>query len=262
MTDELQRAWEERARAAASWREGDAIGPVLEALALSVALEVTGALPDTSRRAREDLRRVGQRALLHAGAERRDDEDEEEALRIAITLARDGLRALASRAPDPEPAPRSSNAAAEPSPRDVARLLSGRLDPYDAASIARRIRASSRAREELAWALRTAAGVDTTRAPVMLAAADGEAMRDPASGRRVAQVDDPRTGAALVEVYTFDDGQLAAYATSDAALRLEGQGLRTTSMQPGYWSGHVDGDGALAIALFVGEERFDLRVTR
>ncbi|AKF04866.1 hypothetical protein [Sandaracinus amylolyticus] len=257
MTDELQRAWEERARTAAAWREGDAIGPVLEALALSVALEVTGALPDTSRRAREDLRRVGQRALLHAGAERRDDEDEEEALRIALTLARDGLRALAGRAPDPEAAPRS-----EPSPRDVSRLLSGRLDPFEAASIARRIRASARAREELAWALRTSARPDGTRAPLVLAAADGEPMRDPASGRRVAQVEDARTGAARVEVYAFDDGQLAAYATTDAPLRLEGVGLRTTSMQPGYWSGHAEGEGELAIALFVGEERFDLHVER
>lgn len=263
----LEAAWQHHARAALQWRDGEPIAPVLDALALSAGLEAIGALGDVPRRAREDLLRVGRRALLHAAqappvssgaaseGEGGDDEEElAEAHRIAVALARDGLRALAGSAPE-EAARSTPVRRGRPTPREIARLVSGDVDPYEAATIARAVRVSPEARAELAWALRRARG--HAEAPVrMLAAADGELMRDPASGRRIAVVCDPASGEVVVEVYVFAGAALAAYGVDDAALRVEAPGVRTEAMQPGYWAGAIEGavvEGERELTIHVGD---------
>jgi hypothetical protein len=254
MSGELRKMWTEAARSALGWREGEPIAPVLEALALSVALELMGELPAMPAKLREELRRIGQRALLHAGAEPPDDEDAEDALRLAVALARDGLRALAGRAPDAEPA------GPPPSPREIARLLGGRVDAFQAAWIARRARASEAAREEIAWAMRRRRAAGAT--PVRLAAADGEALRDPAEGQRIATIVDPRTGAEVAEAYAFPNGTIAVYADSGAVVRLESEAVCTEIMQPGYWLGRRVGEsaeGPIEGTLHVGDNAYPFR---
>lgn len=261
MIEELSNAWKDKARAAIAWREDEPLEPVLEALALSVAVEITGDLASLPSSTRDELRRVGQRALLHVGtlfaapgSSGADAEEVEEGMRIAIALARDGLRALAGRPAEREPE------RAPPAPREIARLLEGRLDAYEAASIARRIRASPSAREELAWSLRRrAAGGEE---PVRLAAAEGDEMRDPATGRRLlALLDDERAErAVLAEIFVFSDRLIAVYASSGAPVRVEGEGLRTEAMQPGYWAGRHEGEGAVEGVVHVGDARKRFRV--
>lgn len=269
---DLSRAWEEKARAALGWREEDPLEPVLEALALSVAVEITGDLAELPPSLRDELRRLGQRALLHVGglfgrASSDADEDAQEALRIAVALARDGLRALSGRAPDEEPE------RPPPSGREIARLLAGRLDAYEAASIARRVRASPSARDELAWALRRQRGADDRdpaaevprldapiAATTRLAAAEGEEMRDPASGRRLSALIDPGTGVQLAELFAFSGRVLAVYAASGEPVRVEGEGLRTETMQPGYWAGRHEGGGAVQGVAHVGDLAQPFRV--
>jgi hypothetical protein len=254
---DLAAAWQHKARAAIAWREHEPLGPVLEALAFSVVVEITGDLAELPPSLRNDLRKVGQRALLQAGAlfhdvagpggdaSAEEAEDAREAMRIAVAIARDGLRALSGRPPEREPE------RPPPSAREIARLLGGRLDVYEAASIARRIRASPSARDELAWALRRRRG-GAGEAPLRLAAAEGAEMRDPAGGRRLAVLVDPGTGEQLAEIFGFEGRVLAVYASSGEPVRVEGEGLRTETMQPGYWAGRYEGEGAIEGVAHVG----------
>ncbi|MDQ3035897.1 MAG: hypothetical protein M3Y87_26070 [Myxococcota bacterium] len=284
MIEELSRAWDEKARVALEWREGQPLEPVLEALALSVAVETTGDLAELPPSLRADLRRLGQRALLHVGAiigadvsSGADAEDAQEAMKIAVALARDGLRALSGRPPEP---PEVEPEAPAPSAREIARLVGGRADAYESASIARRIRASSSAREELAWAIRRAAasderergtdavrdvragagGTDDRGAHDRLAAAEGEEMRDPSEGRRIVALHDVASGALLAEVFAFSDRVIAVYASSGDPVRVEGPGLRTETMQPGYWAGRHEGEGAIEAIAHVGDARQSFRL--
>jgi hypothetical protein len=252
MDDGMVDRWGAAARDAAVWKEGEPIGRVLEALAGAVALEVLGELGRVPSAVRDELRKIGQRALLHVGAEktrREASEEDEDALPIAVELARDGLRALAGRAPEPV------EAGSPPSPRDVARLLGGRIDWLEAAAIARRVRSSEPARRELAWALRMRHPADEPR--VRLAAADGVAMRDPGEGRAIATALDPETGAIVAEAYAFAGGAVAVYSESGEPLRVEGEGVRTEVMQAGYWSGtagtQIEG------VLWVGDRSIEIR---
>ena len=235
--------WSSKARAAIAWKAGEPLAPVVEALAFSTVLEVTGELEGMPGSLRDELRRIGQRALLHAGAERREGEDGEEALRLAFDLARDGLRALCQKPPEPARPARVS-------PRDLARMLGGRCDPLEAAGIARRVRGSEEGRQALAWALR----LEQPEVRIRLAAQSGSAMRDPSAGTLLSTLVDPETGAPVAEVFAFEGGALAAYSGSGAALRLEGPGLRTESMQFGYWQGRWEGGGeAIEGTLHLGE---------
>ena len=263
-------AWEVRARAAIGWREGDALEPVLEALALSAALEVTGDLAEMPPSLRDGLRRVGQRAMLHLSAavggapagSSGEDGSREEGLRMAAVLARDGLRALGRLAREREVA------GDPPSPRDLARLIAGTAEPFEAAAIARRARASDQARRELAWALRMRRGEE--QVAVRLAAADGEPMRDPSAGRRLATIREGAEGDAIAEVFAFGGGALAVYAASGEPVRLEAPGVRTDAMQAGYWAGSREagrveepgaGPSAIEGTLHVGTRRFVVSVT-
>ncbi|MCC6877699.1 MAG: hypothetical protein IT378_25545, partial [Sandaracinaceae bacterium] len=142
----LIESWEQHAQAAQAWEPGRELEPVLGALALTVALELTGELGRVARAEREALKRVGQRALLHVGAT--DDEDELEALRLSAALARDGLRALSGR-PPADGAPSGLPVPAE----ELVRLAEGRLDGLSAGALAIRIRRDPRARAELSLLL-------------------------------------------------------------------------------------------------------------
>lgn len=282
MIEELSRAWQQKARAALAWREGQPLEPVLEALALTVAVELSGDLAEQSPSMRDELRRLGQRALLHVGtllaADARssgeDAEDVEHAMRLAVTLARDGLRALSGRAPEGEPASSSSaSSPAERAPaataREIARLVGGRLDAYEAATVAWRIRASASAREELTWAMRQAVDEPSDAARegrggsderVRLAAAEGEEMRDPSAGRKLRALLDPTSGALVAEVFAFADRAIAVYASSGDPVRVEGPGLRTDAMQAGYWAGRHEGAGAVDAVAHVGDARHAFRL--
>ncbi len=314
-TEHRTAAWETRARPVLSWRDGEPVLPVLEALALAVALETTGDLPLVPQRLRDGVRAVGRRALLQSAlrpSERRpsthgpsapptpiaaasipaasipsmagvdarshatagagpaevpsseyDESDEAlEAHQLAVALARDGLRALSGLPCPAEPPGRP------PSARELARLIDGEAEPFEAASIARRVRRSPRAQAELGWALRLDRP-DASKS-VRLAAEDGDAMRDPALGRVVSVVLDPDDGSSVAEVVAFADGRFAVYAEHGRPIRVEGRALRTESMQSGYWLGREaraeDGDPSssetLEGVLLMEGRAFPLRLPR
>lgn len=269
MIDALARLWEEKARVAValgepSFGEGS-FEPIFEALAVSVALELTGELAAVSPKLKEELRRAGQRALLQVGAalgagppgeDPEDAEERDEAMRLAVELARDGLRALQGKKPQDAPNERIASAAL-PTPAEIARFSRGEVEPYEAAFIARQIRGSTRAQRELAWL----SSRGHTEIEVRLAAKASEGMRDPESGTRLHSLSHPSTGAPWVEIYAFSDGALAAYASTSEPVRVEGEGLRTEAMQVGYWSGHHDGRELIEATVHVADmsERFCVR---
>jgi hypothetical protein len=231
MTDALIGEWRRQLERAADWEAGHDPEPVLEALALSVALELTGDLGRVPTAERERLRKVGQRALLHVGAGR-DDEDELEALRMAAAIARDGLRALGRR-----PLPTEDEVAdvrVLVPPGDLVRLLQGRLDGFAAGSLAMRVRRSAEAKAELA-ALRRLSAPEEARS-WQLAAADAAAVRDPAEGRVVGTLEALGAEAVLFE---GSPRRLAVYAEDPQPLRLLAPELTTEDVREGYWIGRV-----------------------
>lgn len=250
-SDRQAARWSASARAAITWRQGEPVEPVLEALALSVALEAVGVLAEVSQELRAELRRVGQRAMLYLSAEI-DHAADEEALRVAASLARHGLRALSG-----EPVPLGGSAEV-PSPRELARLIAGTAEPFEAASIALRARGSDQGRRELAWAQRIR-GAEPAR--VRLAAADGEPMRDPASGRLLARFGEgDEAGEPAAEIYGFGDGRIAIYTASAVPVRLEAPGACTDAMQPGYWAGRAQ--SPITGTLHVGERAIAIHLPR
>jgi hypothetical protein len=271
MIEALAHLWEDKARAALAFKElaskelasKEELEPILEALALSVALELTGDLAEVSSTLREQLRQLGQRTLLHVGAhfggnlpgEDPDEaEEREEAMRLAIDLARDGLRALSGRpAQDAK-----TDGGSLPTTAEIARFISANVEPYEAAFIAQRIRVSSRAREELTWLLNR--GREEIK--VKLAAKASETMRDPGTGTRLYALVHPVSGASLAEIFGFPDRILAAYASSAELVRVEGEGVLTDTMQVGYWAGRHDGRQIIEGTMHVGDvsERFRIRV--
>ncbi|MEQ8459682.1 MAG: hypothetical protein RLO52_28110 [Sandaracinaceae bacterium] len=259
MTDALIRGWRTRAERAASWAPGADPEPVLEALAMSVALELTGALAAVPSAERDALRKTGQRALLNVGG--RDlDEDELEALRMSAAIARDGLRALSGRPLPREEAPRRDARPTLPV-SDLRRLIEGELDGFAAGALAMRARRSDVALREVRAMLSLAAGHSqrasgATGRTLSLAAAEAARVLDPAAGRTVGALDDIGAEAVLFEgpVDPDIDRRLAVYAEDAAPLRLVGEGLTTEDVREGYWIGLVaDGVETLEAVLHVGE---------
>lgn len=236
--------WKRLADEAVGWRSGDDPEAVLEALACTVALELTGDLGRVPGDARDTLRKVGQRALLHLGGQERDEE-ELEALRMCASIARDGLRALSGR-PRPEE-PEASTRVTIP-PGDLTRLLAGGLDGFAAGSLAMRVRRSEAARAELRALRALSRPVERT---LSLAAADAAAVLDPAAGRPVGTLDALGAEAVLFE---GPPRRLAVYAEDPAALRLVADELTTEDVREGYWIGRVaEGVTRLEATLHVGE---------
>lgn len=240
MTERLIRRWRDDARRATEWRTGDDPEPVLDVLALTVALELTGDLGRIARDERDALRKVGQLAMLQLGGADRD-EDELEALRMCAAIARDGLRALGGRPLPEEPSAREDVRVIVP-PSDLTRLLRGELDGFAAGALAMRVRRSASALAELGTLRRLAAPASAET--IALAAAEAAAVLDPAGGRFLGA--HPVLG---VEAYLFEGAagvRLALYAEDPDALRLVAPELTTEDVREGYWIGRVAG-GARAI---------------
>lgn len=206
---------------------------IFEVLAMTVAVEVVGELSRVPAGTRESLRRVGSRALLQIGtllSAEGSDEDEEraEAVRLVGPYARDGLRALAGKEP---PAPRRDDAVVLDA--ELVGLLRGSFDGLRLAEIAWRVRESTEARRALALLERLGSDAQEERArPRLRLAADGAAtMRDPGSGRRIAEL---TVAGHAIELHRFEDGAIAAYAASAVLLRLGGEHVAPRVSRPGY----------------------------
>lgn len=265
MNDALIKQWRELAAQARQWQAGGDPAPVLEALALSVALELTGDLAAVPPGERDALRKIGQRALLFVGAPVLADpgtgagldEDDLEALRLSAAIARDGLHALSSRpppvaerraAPREEKAPGASAVRWTIPPGDLVRLLGGQLDGLAAGSLAMRIRRSDQALGELEALARLSRPEER---PLALAAADPAAVLDPATGRAIGTLPDLGAEAVLFE---GAPRRLAVYSEDPHPLRLVAPELTTEDVREGYWIGRVE-EGATRIeaTLYVGD---------
>jgi hypothetical protein len=220
---------------------------------MTVALEVVGELSRVSASTRESLRRVGSRALLQIGTLLASDGDEDderaEAVRLVGPYARDGLRALAGKEP---PAPRRDDAVVLDD--ELVGLLRGTFDGLRSAEIAWRVRESTEARRALALLERLGSDAEPARGrPRLRLAADGAAtMRDPSTGRRIAEL---TVAGHAIELHRFDDGTIAAYAASAVLLRLGGDHVAPRVSRPGYAEAAlvIDPDaGAVQIELDVG----------
>lgn len=247
MTERLIQKWRDDARRATQWRSGDDAEPVLEALALTVALELTGDLGRVAREERDALRKVGQLAMLQLGGPDRD-EDELEALRMCAAIARDGLRALGGRPLPDEPAIEGDVRVIIP-PSDLTRMLGGQLDGFAAGALAMRVRRSEAALAELSTLIRLAAPAGEEK--IALAAAEAAAVLDPAGGRLLGT--HPTLG---VEAYLFEGSELrlALYAEEPDPLRLVAPELTTEDVREGYWIGRVaDGVRRIEATLHVGD---------
>ncbi|MCB9597357.1 MAG: hypothetical protein H6719_31825 [Sandaracinaceae bacterium] len=246
MTERLIQRWRDEAKQVATWQSGDDPEPVLDVLALTVALELTGDLGRVARDERDALRKVGQRALLQLGGADRDEE-ELEALRMCATIARDGLRALGGRPLPDEPTARDVRVVIPPG--DLTRLLRGQLDGFAAGTLAMRVRRSEAAMAELRTLNRLEAPAAESR--FALAAAEAAAVIDPAAGRLLGT--HPTLG---VEAVLFEDGEvrLALYAEEPDPLRLVAPELTTVDVREGYWIGRVaEGTSRVVATLHVGE---------
>lgn len=247
----LQARWRAQAATALEWSSGQDPEPVLEALALTVALDLTGELDRAPLTDREALRKLGQRALLQLGGQELD-EDDLEALRLCASLARDGLRVLsepgAARASAGEPDTRLLVP-----PSELVRLLRGELDGFAAASLAHKVRRSEAAMAELRTLL--AVRIPATAAPhrhIALAASSASPVLDPAHGRPVGTL--PAAGAEAVLFVDGDARRLAVYAEEPDALRLLADELTTEDVREGYWVGRVsEGTVRLEAVLEIGE---------
>lgn len=233
LTKRLIQKWRQGARVAGEWASGEDPEPVLDVLALSVALELTGALARVPSAERDALRKVGQRALLQIGGPDRD-EDELEALRMCAAIARDGLRALGGK-PPPEERAASRDLRVLIPPGDVIRLVRGDLDGFAAGSLAMTIRRSEQAMAELRTFTRLE---EPEERPLSLAAAEAAAVLDPQQGRAIGL--HPTLG---VEAVLFPDAgsgaRLAIYAEEPDSLRLVAPELTTEDVREGYWIGRV-----------------------
>lgn len=238
----LQARWRDQTAHALEWRSGDDPEPVLEALALTVALELTGELERAPRADREALRKLGQRALLQLGGQELD-EDDLEALRLCAALARDGLRALSEPSGSAEPVTvDGADTRLLVPPSELVRLLRGELDGFAAASLVRKVRRSEAAMAELRTllALRSSATASHAAAsdrPLSLAAASASPVLDPARGRPVGTL--ATVGAEAVLFVDGESRRLAVYAEEPDALRLLAEELTTEDVREGYWVGRV-----------------------
>ncbi|MBN8613447.1 MAG: hypothetical protein J0L92_22830 [Deltaproteobacteria bacterium] len=233
-----------RAREGVEERDAD-LEAILEVLAMTVALEVMGELVRVPPATRESLRRVGARALLQIGTLLSDDdEDRAEAVRLIGPYARDGIRALAGKE---APAPRRDDAIVLDA--ELVGLSRGQFDGFRLAEIAWRVRESSAAKRALGMLRRVEPERgDASGEPRLRLAADGGApMRDPSSGRRIAEL---TVADHAIELHRFDDGAIAAYAASAVMLRLGGEHVTSRVSRAGYAEASL-GESATRVELDV-----------
>ena len=283
MTEALIRAWRARTDRAVAWSSGQDPEPVLEALAMWVAVAVVGSASRVAPPERRALRKVGQRALLQlggplkiAGGDTDEDEDARDALRLAAAIAREGL-ALLDRDHPPHDGEPSDDPSSPPSralgilipPDEVVRMLRGELDGFAAGSLAWKIRRSRTARAELEMllAVADASPLDhsggESAAPrsrrLALAASEAAPVLDPARGRPLST--HPEAGAELVLFSEAHEApgarKLAVYAESPEPIRLVAPELRTEDVREGYWVGSLHaGVTRIAATLQIGDRSY------
>lgn len=118
-----------------------------------------------------------------------------------------------------------------PSATRLDRLLRGELDGFAALSVAGYLRAHPRDRRVLRAMLDLPPAAEPR---LQVAAASAARMRDPEEGQVVAEVEGV---AELVLFARPSPRQVAVYAARPVAVRLEGEGLTTSEIAPGYWLG-------------------------
>lgn len=262
MTDGLRSTFDAACERALAWRDGDDSAAVLSAVALAGALELTGALAHTDRRARERLLALGARVLLAMpaapGREGADDDDAADARALTVMLARQGLRALRGEAVE-----RARSDVSPPSERELVQLLSGRGEPLALAEIAWRVRGSSQALSELRFLVRRAADrarLERDDAPVLrLAADDGAAMLDPSLGTPLSAIREGERVLVELVIFPGEPARIAAYASEALPVRIVGEGVVGEAARSGYAAARIVGgaeQGTLALEITVGERRY------
>lgn len=261
---ELEAVWQRAVACAHAYDDASPVEPMLEAGALGVVLEATGALARVPERERRLVRDAARRALLRsrpsagastehdgatpAGAGARiaeNDDDDADALRIAAELAREGVRALARQA---APARPSEASGWHPAASALVAMTRGAPDGLAAASVALHVGRCE--------ACRTALHISSTESemgvPLQAAAASAPSMLAPHAGRVVATRTEP-----AAEAVIFDDplgALIAIYASESLPVRYVANGLTTQDMRPGYWAGRcAPGATQLAGTLHVGD---------
>jgi hypothetical protein len=231
---ELEAVWQRAVACATAYDDSAPLESALEAGALGVVLEATGALTRVPERERRTVRDAARRALLRAApgaqAEDDDDADDADALRLAATLAREGVRALAGKPRAAEGARASVDAWHPPASALVA-MKRGAPDGFAAASVALHVARCA----ACAAALRLSSGRADAALELRAAASTAAPMLAPHEGRVVATRDAP-----AAEAIAFTDalGELVAIYTSEALpVRYVAEGLTPLDMRPGYWSG-------------------------
>jgi hypothetical protein len=249
-----------RAREGVEERDAD-LEAILEVLAMTVALEVMGDLVRVPPATRESLRRVGARALLQIGTLLQvrpeggdEDEDRAEAVRLIGPYARDGIRALAGKE---APSPRRDDAIVLDT--ELVGFSRGQFDGFRLAEIAWRVRESSAAKRALGMLRRVEPERgDASDAPRLRLAADGGApMRDPSSGRRIAEL---TVAGHAIELHRFEDGAIAAYAASAVMLRLGGEHVTSRVSRAGYAEASI-GESATRFELDVAGSTTTLEIS-
>jgi len=261
---ELEAVWQRAVACAHAYDDAGPVEPMLEAGALGVVLEATGALARVPERERRLVRDAARRALLRArpsasasteqdGATRaeagaRDAEDDDydaDAMRIAAELAREGVRALAGQAAPLRP---SDASAWHPPGSALVAMTRGAPDGLAAAGVALHVGRCAACRTALQISfLETAIGE-----PLRVAAASAPSMLAPHAGRVVAKLTEP-----AAEAVIFDDALgalIAIYASESLPIRYVASGLTTQDMRPGYWAGRcAPGTTLLEGTLHVGD---------
>lgn len=249
---QLEAMWRRALACAAAYGESASVEPVLEAAALGVVLELTGALSRIPERERHTVRDAARRALLRAptGAQEDDDEergDDADALRLAVALAREGVRALAGKPSAASERPQEPSAWHPPAGALLA-MSRGAPDALAAASVALHVRRCA----ACATALQVSSGRAESAGRLRAAAASAGPMLAPHGGRAVATRSAPDA-----EAVAFDDARgvlLAIYTSEPLPVRYVADGLTTQDMRPGYWSGRcAPGVTRLDGTLHVGE---------
>jgi hypothetical protein len=73
--------------------------------------------------------------------------------------------------------------------------------------------------------------------PLRLAADGASTVRDPGQGRRIAEL---RVGGHDVEIFRFEDGVVAAYASTAVTLRLGGEHVVPLVLRAGYAEARIE----------------------
>ncbi len=248
---ELEAAWRRAVLCATAYDDTAPVEPVLEAAALGVVLEVMGELRRVPEHERRIVRDAARRALLRArptqDTETAEGEDDAQALRLAASLAREGLRALTGEPATSARAPADAHTWHPPA-RSLVWMMRGAPDALAAASVALHVERCAACEMAVQIARMSA----ESAVPLRVAAASAAPMLAPQAGRLVATREAP-----AAEAIVFEDGRgtlVAIYTAEPLPVRYVAEGLTTEDMRPGYWAGRcAPGAARLEGTLHVGD---------